>query len=188
MLWSVVSVFPSGTHVCLWSRASWSPHATVVTDSISGTQIRLLVSVPTPSSVWENEEDEGENGSADWRHGLFVKPLCGWAAVEMVKDFIASSFPRCFNVCWDEKQCPLMTCSYLSLGTKAVITTASNIVDWPDSWQTRGKPRGQKICSSTAQRQDCVEIWWRLQPEIKNIISIVATPLMLCCYLRIAEP
>lgn len=45
--------------------AKSSPHGHGVTDSISGTQIRLLVSVLTPSSVWENEEDEGENGRTE---------------------------------------------------------------------------------------------------------------------------
>lgn len=45
--------------------AKSSPHGRGGDRLIGGTQIRLLVSVPTPRSVWENEEDEGENGSTD---------------------------------------------------------------------------------------------------------------------------
>lgn len=41
------------------------PVAAAVTASISRMQIWLFVSVLTPSSVWENEQDGGENGSAD---------------------------------------------------------------------------------------------------------------------------
>lgn len=41
------------------------PVAAAVTDSTSRMQIWLFVSVLTPSSVWENEQDGGKHGSAD---------------------------------------------------------------------------------------------------------------------------